>query len=156
MSISNALSKQRFSHKIAEILIFGADTQNLQSTHLPVREAYLSVMGLYSNAFFNSRSRSETLTWLLLARTALSWKKVLIAFILATEREYFPFHIDWWMIWIQCCLCFSFPGSRDVKSMSESGRGIAPFSNWSRYGCKTRQNLSTSIVVHMGSRNPFK
>lgn len=41
MSISNALSKQRFSHKIAEILILVADTQNLQLTHLLVREAYL-------------------------------------------------------------------------------------------------------------------
>ena len=41
MSISNALSKQRFSHKIEEILILVADTQNLQLTHLLVREAYL-------------------------------------------------------------------------------------------------------------------
>ena len=41
ISISNALSKQRFSHKMAEILILVADTQNLQLTHLLVREAYL-------------------------------------------------------------------------------------------------------------------
>lgn len=41
MSISNALSKQRFSLEIAEVLILVADTQNLQSTHLLVREAYL-------------------------------------------------------------------------------------------------------------------
>ena len=41
ISISNALSKQRFSHKLAEILILVADTQNLQLTHLLVREAYL-------------------------------------------------------------------------------------------------------------------
>lgn len=41
MSISNALSKQRFSHEMTEVLILVADTQNLQSTHLLVREAYL-------------------------------------------------------------------------------------------------------------------
>lgn len=71
--------------------------------------------------------------------------------MLATASEYFPFHMDSWTSRMQRCLCCSFTGSRKVKSMLVSGRGISSLSNVARYGCKTLQNCSTSREVQIGS-----